>query len=247
MEVSYISLTGGRRGLFTAYVFAGLHNVCRAANDPNSVFGQLGSPLCIKPLSPPDSLQLLTKPLRYLGFVIEEGKLEHLLVNTNFYPGIIHYVGYSIVKNLTSRFRQFYKGTDSPPYRLTEKQLGNIISNESLNEKIDERIKWTLEVDPRYFMLARCIAYLYYEYPDQARTGYPVDQIHECVQLLDIDCLEGLTARECETLLIELVGMGILVKVGNSSYRLRQYRFLGVLGKDTGAIEQAIKQSGEAN
>jgi hypothetical protein len=225
------------------FVFAGLHNVCRAANDPNSVFGQLGAPLCIKPLSPPDSLQLLTKPLRYLGFVIEEGKLEHLLVNTNFYPGIIHYVGFSIVKNLTSRYRQFYKGTDSPPYGLTEKQLGSIISSESLNERIDERIKWTLEVDSRYFMLARCIAYLYYEYPDQARTGYPASQVHECAQLLDIGCLDGLTSRECETLLIELVGMGILVNVGESSYRLRQYRFLGVLGRDTDAIEQAIKQA----
>jgi hypothetical protein len=68
------------------------------------VFGQLGTPLCIKPLSPPDSLQLLTRPLAYLGFMIEGGKLEHLLVNTNFYPGIIHYVGFSLVNNLTSRF-----------------------------------------------------------------------------------------------------------------------------------------------
>jgi hypothetical protein len=225
------------------FVFAGLHNVCRAANDPNSVFGQLGAPLCIKPLSLPDSLQLLTKPLKYLGFAIEEGKLEHLLVNTNFYPGIIHYVGYSLVKNLTSHYHQFYKGTESPPYKLAEKQLGSVISNESLNERIDERIRWTLEVDARYYMLARCIAFLYYEYPEDARGGYPVGQIDECAQLLGVRCLEGLSTRELETLLEELVGMGILVSVGAAAYRLRQARFLGVLGKDAEAVENAIIQN----
>ena len=52
------------------FVLAGVHNVCRAKNATrnNGVFGQLGEPLCIKPLSPTDALQLISRPLRYLGF-----------------------------------------------------------------------------------------------------------------------------------------------------------------------------------
>ena len=89
------------------FVLAGLHNVCRAANDPNTVFGQLGSPLCIKPLSSADALELLSRPLSYLGFSVDPEHLEHILVNTSFYPGIVHYVGYSLVENLTTKYSDY--------------------------------------------------------------------------------------------------------------------------------------------
>ena len=52
------------------FVIAGTHNVCRAKNATaeNGIFGQMGTPLCIKPLSPMDALKLLSRPLSYLGF-----------------------------------------------------------------------------------------------------------------------------------------------------------------------------------
>lgn len=82
------------------FVITGLHNVCRAKNatKDNGIFGQLGTPLCIKPLSPTDALQLISRPLRYLGFQIDRyPHLETILTNTNYYPGILQFFGYMLV------------------------------------------------------------------------------------------------------------------------------------------------------
>lgn len=212
------------------FVFAGLHDVCAAANDPNTVFGQFGAPLIVKPLSAPEALELLSRPLRYLGFDIESARLEHLLVNTIFYPGIVHYVGYCLVQNLSTSYAKYYSAHDNPPYSLTDRQLGEIMSSSELNDRISKRIRWTLEVDPRYFMLARCVAYLYYEYPEQMKSGYSAELIHEYAELLEIHCLEQLENPTLLTLLQELVDMGILVRPSESSFRLRQQRFLDIIG-----------------
>lgn len=212
------------------FVFAGLHDVCEAANDPNTVFGQFGTPLIIKPLCAPEALELLSRPLRYLGFNINSARLEHLLVNTNFYPGIVHYVGHCLIENLSTSYAKYYSAHDAPPYSLTDKQLGEIMSSDALNERINERIRWTLEVDARYFMLARCIAYLYQEYPEKVKSGYPVDSIIEYAALLDITRLVRLSRPATLTLLQELVDMGILVQPGTESFRFRQQRFLDIIG-----------------
>lgn len=212
------------------FVFAGLHDVCEAANDPNTIFGQLGAPLIIRPLRAPEALDLLSRPLRYLGFDIDPTQLEHLLVNTNFYPGIVHYVGHCLIENLSTSYAKYYNANNNPPYDLTDKQLGEIMSSDGLNERINERIRWTLDVDPRYFMLARCVAYLYQEYPEKMKSGYSVDNIIEFANLLDIGCIIEMSRHAVLTLLKELVDMGILVQPSEESFRLRQQRFLDIIG-----------------
>lgn len=223
------------------FVFAGLHDVCEAANDPNTVFGQFGTPLIIKPLCASEALELLSRPLRYLGFNINSARLEHLLVNTNFYPGIVHYVGHCLVENLSTSYAKYYSAHDAPPYSLTDKQLGEIMSSDALNERINERIRWTLEVDARYFMLARCIAYLYQEYPEKVKSGYSVDSIIEYAALLDITRLVRLSRPAALTLLKELVDMGILVQPDTESFRFRQQRFLDIIGPRE-SIERDIQR-----
>ena len=231
------------------FVFAGLHNVCRAATDPNSVFGQFGEPLCIKPLRASDAHELLAKPLRYMGFAIDAAHLEHILVNTSFYPGIVHYVGYSLVENLSTRYADYYQASrGNPPYDLTDRQLGAIMSGDALNEKINERIRWTLQVDSRYFMLARCVTYLYYDNPEDNKTGHSVDSICEYAYLLEISCLEELNRQEYVSLLNEMVEMGILVMPSVDHYRLRQRRFMEAIGSSREKIESDIRiAEGERN
>ncbi len=231
------------------FVFAGLHNVFRAANDPNTIFGQLGSPLCITPLSSSDANELLSRPLNYLGFDINYSNLEHILVNTSFYPGIIHFVGYKLVENLANRYAMYYRAADgNPPYTLEGKQLGEIMSGNDLNEEINKRIRWTLEVDPRYFMLARCIAYLYIESNENNKLGHSLDSIIEYAKCLEIHCLENQSSVIIRSLLKEMVDMGILVETSEDRFRLRQRRFLDAIGTTIEKIEKDIKDSnGEPN
>jgi len=223
------------------FVLAGLHNVCEFARSANSIFGQFGEPLCIQPLGKPDSRKLLSLPLSYLGFSYEGQNLSNLLVNTLFFPGIIHFVGGKIVENLYQSYSLFYNENDNPPYSLKPDQIGMLINKKDLNKQIDSKIMLTLNVDKRYIVLAGSIGLKYYEKPETASAGYLAKDLLEEIKEYRKEWL-GITEAECIILLDELVSMGILIKTDdeNNRYRLRQRRFLDAIGKDFESIYEEI-------
>ena len=158
------------------FVIAGLHNVCRAKNatSENGIFGQLGTPLCIKPLSPSEALQLLSRPLHYLGFQMKANRnpqLETILTNTNYYPGILQFFGYKLVETLNNQYAKYYRAANgNPPFALHDDHLGAVMSSADLNRSIKDKFRWSLELDKRYFMLARCITMLYHIYKNDLAT-----------------------------------------------------------------------------
>ena len=233
------------------FVLAGLHNVCRAKNATadNGIFGQLGQPLCVKPLSPTDALQLISRPLRYLGFQVEMyPHLETILTNTNYYPGILQFFGYTLVQNLPSQYGKYYRANQgNPPFSLEEKQLGEIMNSSDLNNSIRSKFRWSLELDKRYFMLARCITLLYYGNqgdPMAERAGYAVDDIMKEAAEWDIHCLENTSKAEFGNLLDEMVSMGILSCIGEGTqrYRLRRHSFINIIGSDMDKVLDDIAE-----
>lgn len=231
------------------FVLAGLHNVCRAqhATSENGIFGQLGTPLCIKPLSPTDALLLLSRPLRYIGFKIDRyPHLETILTKTIYYPGILQFFGYRLVETMTSQYAKYYSAVeDNPPFTLTKDQLGAIMNSADLNDSIKERFRWTLDLDPRYFMLARCVAMLYFYNEDNSNNwkGFPVEEIMDMVDTYGINCLKGETERSIILLLDEMEEMGILTKTEDRQYRLRRASFVDIIGKDFETIEADIENN----
>lgn len=225
-------------------VLAGLHNVSRAKNATtnNGLFGQLGTPLCIKPLSPLDALQLIKTPLLYLGY--EHGKssqIEMILTNTNYYPGILQFFGYTLVQNKPQQYREHYHAASGhPPYPLQDDQLGSIMNSEDLNQSIKDKFKLSLNLDPRYFMLARCITFKVYE--DEGRShsqsgGYSVEELKALADDLQVEVLSRHTDHEIRNLLDEMVDMGIL-STQSGLYRLRRQAFAGIIAVD---IDQALE------
>ena len=237
------------------FVLAGLHNVCRAkkATERNGVFGQLGTPLCVKPLSPTDALQLLSKPLRYLGFQIDRyPHLETILTNTNYYPGILQFFGYNLVETLTSQYSKYYSATDgNPPFTLQDDQLGAVMNSADLNKSIKDKFRWSLELDTRYFMIARCITMLYHLYEDERSSsswlGYSVKDIMEMAELYEIKCLEKEDIASYTILLDEMVEMGILSQPKQGVYRLRRSSFVDIIGEDPDVLEEEIKYNNEVD
>lgn len=237
------------------FVIAGLHNVCRAKNATrdNGIFGQLGTPLCIKPLSPTDALQLISRPLRYLGFQIDRyPHLETILTNTNYYPGILQFFGYMLVETLTGQYSKYYHAADgNPPFTLQDEQLGAVMNSSDLNKSIKDKFRWSLELDQRYFMIARCITMLYHYYEDDRKAGtwqgFPVDEIMQMAEEYDIHCLENESKKDYINLLDEMVEMGILGKPDENRdlYRLRRNSFVDIIGENFDILEADIVNNNE--
>lgn len=235
------------------FVLTGLHNVCRAKNATreNGVFGQLGTPLCIKPLSPTDALKLLSRPLNYLGFQIDRyPHLETILTNTNYYPGILQFFGYMLVETLTGQYTKYYSAVDgNPPFTLQDEQLGAVMNSSDLNKSIKDKFRLSLELDPRYFMIARCITMLYHLYEEDRSVGtwmgFTVDRIHEISESYDIHCLENESVDSFVNLLDEMVEMGILSQPVSGCYRLRRSSFVDIIGENIDTLEQDIINNNE--
>lgn len=233
------------------FVLAGLHNVCRAKNATarNGVFGQLGTPLCVKPLSPTDALQLLSRPLKYLGFQIDRyPHLETILTNTNYYPGILQFFGYMLVETLAVQYSKYYRAVDdNPPFTLQDDQLGAVMNSVDLNRSIRDKFRWSLELDQRYFMIARCIAILYYLSDEFTNSwlGFTIEEIMDIANDYGIQCLEGETAGEYKNLLDEMEEMGILSKpdAEKNQYRLRRSSFIDIIGSNFDAVNEDIRRN----
>lgn len=233
------------------FVLAGLHNVYRAqhALANNSPFGQLSTPLCIRPLPPWEAKSLLLRPLKYVGFELSGNyHMETILTNSNYYPGILQFFGYTLIQTLQMQYNDFYASTkNNPPYKLEDKQLGAIMNSQDLNRAIQMKIRLTLELDERYFMLARCITLLYHYEEDKARKGYSKEEIIEMAKLYDVHCLESLHGQELEALLEEMADMGILSSPDKSHYRLRRREaFIDVIGSDLDKLEKDIRDNNHA-
>lgn len=232
------------------FVFAGLHNVCRAKNstEKNGVFGQLGEPLCIKPLAPTDALQLLARPLSYMGFQIDPyPHLKTILTKTNYYPGILQFFGYKLLETLTDQYSKYYSAANgNPPFTLKDEQLGAVLSSADLNNSIKAKFRWSLELDQRYFMIARCITMLYY-FEESERVGnwkgFSVEQIMSMATSYNIHCLENMSRSEYVNLLDEMEQMGILSKTQQEAYRLRRSSFIGIIGADMDSLDRDIEEN----
>lgn len=234
------------------FVFAGLHNVFLAANDENNIFGHFSS-ICIPPLERSDAYKLLTRPLRVLGFKPNPQTLLPLLVNTVFYPGVVHFVGEKLVDMLIDNYSDHYIDSENPPYQLENKQISSIMYSEKLSKMVGDRIKWTLKVDTSYYLLALYIAGRYYLYEEQNCNGYSIEEILESAKMLETDTWQEMTKEECENLLSELCDMSILAKINSKDvkneadgrYRFRLSRFLKIVGKSLSDVEEQIKQCHE--
>lgn len=231
------------------FVLAGLHNVCRAQNatQNNGVFGQLGTPLCIKPLSPTDALSLISQPLRFLGFEIDRyPHLQTILTNTNYYPGILQFFGYTLVETVANHYNKYYSAEhNNPPFTLQDDQLGSVMNSADLNRSIRDKFRWSLELDSRYYMLARCIAFLNYFYEESITgwQGFSVEEILEIAKEFEIKCLLKETKSSISILLDEMIDMGILSSPEKNKYRLRRSSFINIIGQNIDEVETSINDN----
>ena len=217
-------------------VFAGLHNVQRAARDPNTPFAHLGTPIAIGPMLPEsdyDELEILIRgPLEALGYRFESSDaVARIAAETNYYPALVQ----QFCKDLLRTLRQHpeTRSQGGPPYLIPQSTVDRVFNSRETRNRIRSIFSWTIQLDPRYefltYLIARTSLSDSATYPmpvaisairDQARSEWPVGFAAD----------DSFWMFEC--LLEEMKNLGILRESGDRQYAIRTRNLRVLLGSD---------------
>jgi hypothetical protein len=226
-------------------VFAGLHNVQRTARDINTPIAHLGTPVCIGPLlgngEEREARKLIELPFWMLGYRFESPDLlTRILSLTNYYPSLIQLFCWHLLEYLTDNLYARFDSKTSPPYMIKSDHIEDAYQRQELRKAIIDRFKWTLNLDPRYRIIALRIALESVERRQQGLlySGFQVDWIRTEALSLWQEGFEDQSYEAFRTLLDEMIGLGVLRKVGEQ-YDLRSPNVINLLGTYT-EIEEAL-------
>lgn len=224
-------------------VFAGLHNVLRMtgwanhewANHPLAHFGE---PIEIGPLREgsevAEAIDLIRKPMEAAGFRFEsKGLVIRILAQTNYYPSLIqlycsHLLRHMIAKVTTARSPT---GAQGPRYVVTGKDIELVYSSDALREEIRAKFRLTLQLDPRYEVLAYAMALALLRSDYSQVDGMPWQIIRqECALRWWAEGFNETSEADFRLLLDEMRGLGVLSRPAEGRYGLRSANVLLLLG-----------------
>ncbi|MBF0400591.1 MAG: ATP-binding protein [Magnetococcales bacterium] len=236
-------------------VFAGLHNVRRMAQAPNSPLVHLGNPICIGPLNTTTSSKaaarrLVTAPMRAAGFDYETPEFAwDILARVNHYPSLVQVFCKALLEGLSNQSNQSRPAGRGPRWPLTREQIFEGGSAQEINRQIRERFQWTLNLDPRYELIAKVLALFRLEQSsgDAAvlREGLTVKQIAiETGRWWPAE-IEQLGLEDFRSLLDEMVDLGVFARYGKQQDRfgLRSAQVAQMLGRQDEIEEQILQIS----
>jgi len=215
-------------------VFAGLHNVRRMAKAPNSPLVHLADPICIGPLntsveSSRQARRLVVQPMRAAGFDYEQVELVHaLLTRVNFYPSLVQVFLKALLEGLANQARPPGPG---PRWILTRELLFESSSASGINAQIRERFQWTLNLDPRYELIAKVLARHRILSGDGDGGVMTADALRREAELFWPKGQEKLSAVDFPAFLDEMVDLGVLIRLPQGVFGLRGAQIAQMLGQ----------------
>lgn len=208
-------------------VFAGLHQTVRFERMSNYPLAHFGSPVCVGPLSPQHAYNLLTEPLRALGYRFDdENVASRVLALANNQPSLIQLFGACLLTHLRTA-----PSPRSLPQTVTIDDVEAVWSAGDLRGQFRSRFELTLNLDPRYKIIAYTVAYHAHS-EGAGSTLTPTELRSQCEQWWPQGfAAEDVVAREFRALLDECVTLGVLSGVGGGdAFRLRTPNILSLLG-----------------
>ncbi|MFE7129271.1 hypothetical protein ACFVIM_00220 [Streptomyces sp. NPDC057638] len=220
-------------------VFAGLHQVQRFSGLPNQPLyeAHFGKPIVIGPLAPAAAFRLVRQPLEALGIRIPDELVHRILAYCNYHPKLLQLVGQALVRASLSTRVATPSAPGTPPWHVDNAVLERVIGSQDLTHRTRNTINLTLELDPRYKLIALVVAL-------EAHSSGVDRRI--TTRALSKACddwwPEGFTGQgpdEFRALLEEMIGLGILAG-DPQGWRLRSSNVLRLLGNQS-AIEEALE------
>ena len=227
-------------------VFAGLHNVQRAARDPNTPFAHLGEPVRIGPMLPEtdgaEIENLIRGPLEALGYrFASNDSVIRIAAETNYYPALAQQFCKELLRHL--RENGSARGEMGPPYTITKETVDRVFNSKETRDRIRNLFSWTIQLDSRYEFLTYLIARQSFNNDDAQLRPAPIVDIRDTALS---EWHQGFQSDSTywmfEVLLEEMVGLGILREVEDEKdkekgYAIRSRNLRMLLGNDD-EIEQ---------
>ena len=215
-------------------VFAGLHNVRRMARAPNSPLVHLGTPICVGPMntSSDSSLQarrLVVEPMRAAAFdYVSTDLVQALLTRVNYYPSLVQVFCKALLEGISNQQRPKGQG---PRWILEKDNVFESTWSEDISSQIRERFQWTLNLDPRYELIAKILALHRLQTAGQD-YDMPPEAIARAVEDYWPVGFEALQIEDFRAFLDEMVDLGVLIQLGDRSatYGLRGAQVAQMLG-----------------
>ncbi len=218
------------------FVLAGLHKVIRF--EQNSSFGNLNH-ISVLPFKPADAMELLVKPMSYLGFrVASDSLLSAIFSRTNYYPGSIQYYCKMLVDAVADNYlKQNFDVSKNPPYTLDDDYLKNMLGNRDFQAEIDQKFQITLHLDDDnyYEILALAVAWIYYEH--NRPVSVDVTEIRNICLMCGVDKITKLSDAELLSLLDEMVALNLLRRT-DGKFEFNRYAFWHMMGTENEVNEK---------
>lgn len=204
-------------------VFAGLHNVQRMHRQPNSPLAHLGEPICIGPLNRTEddkraAHDLVVNPMRAAGFRFESNEaVEEILAWANYYPSLVQEYMKGLLATLhgAGSGKAYKLPSDGPLWPISTDTLFTHRGFGHIENRIREKFHLTLNLDPRYALVAYTLGRLNAEGSEhQARvTGFRTDELLDEAKIFWPKNSELPSLVAFEALLEELFDLGVLGRV----------------------------------
>lgn len=224
-------------------VFAGLHNVQRSTRQANNPLAHFGEPICIGPLLEhgewKEARALVERPLETIGFRFDSPDLvTRILSQTNYYPSLIQLYCNQLLRFFARRHYASFDPKNSPPYRIESKDVEEAYQSSELRRDIRNRFRWTLDLDPRYRVIALSIAFGVAisrggSAGDPPDDGFSISWIRDQAFSFSPKGFENVSSQdEFMSLLQEMIGLGVLREVKPGFFALRSPNLLTLLGTE---------------
>lgn len=216
-------------------VFAGLHNVLRMTERPNHPLAHFGEPIEIGPLREGEEVReaadLIRRPMAAAGFDFESrGLVIRILAQTNYYPSLIQLYCSHLLRHMLGQVANRQR-PNGPRYLVTDRDIEQVYSSDALRDEIRAKFRLTLQLDPRYEVVAYAMALDLLRNRYSQSDGMPWQTIRQsgAMHWWPVG-FRDTSELDFRVLLDEMVGLGVLRRVPGGRYVLRNPNVLLLLG-----------------
>ncbi|MFG3093770.1 hypothetical protein [Streptomyces sp. NPDC048202] len=207
-------------------VFAGLHQVQRFNRLINVVTAHGGRDVPVGPLDPQDAVELVEKPMAAVGLTFETRDLVwHILGLTNYQANLLQI----FCDHLVAYMQQRPMPGEGRHVPITWEDVQQVAGMEEVRGLIAERLRYTINLEDRYRVLALLIAVRSRE--EGHGHGYRPAELLEHARERWSEGFRLVTERQLIIYLDEMVNLGLLIKLdGERVYVMRSPNVVNMLG-----------------